>query len=217
MAFFMGSVCMRAAFYARKASCPLSVSTERGTKKPIGDDLGLGNGFAPRVSCVLLVICLLAGSASVWLFETSPAIAKQKSTVVKKDKKSSVVKTDKSVAANKKKQKSFVAKHRKSIVSAKEGAHIVPEVRTPVDKHEKDVVAAPEKAKTGPAIQVLRVKPDEDLSDVRANWLDDAPVDLMAGEDLSGMFGVGGQWIVPAYDATAGERASLGTRFVPPR
>jgi hypothetical protein len=25
---------------------------------------------------------------------------------------------------------------------------------------------------------MLRVKPDEDLSDVRANWLDDAPVDL---------------------------------------
>jgi hypothetical protein len=30
------------------------------------------------------------------------------------------------------------------------------------------------------------------------------------------MFGVGGQWIVPAYDATAGERASFGTQLAPP-
>jgi hypothetical protein len=80
---------------------------------------------------------------------------------------------------------------------------------------EKDVAAALKKTKTGPAIQMLRVKPDEDLSDVRANWLDDAPVDLIVGEDLWGMFGVGGQWIVPAYGATAGERASFGTRLAP--
>jgi hypothetical protein len=82
---------------------------------------------------------------------------------------------------------------------------------------EKDVAEAPGKTKTGPAIQMLRVKPDKDLSDVRANWLDDAPVDLIAGEDLWGMFGVGGQWIVPAYDARAGERTSFGTRLAPPR
>jgi hypothetical protein len=79
---------------------------------------------------------------------------------------------------------------------------------------EKDVAAAPEKTKTGPAIQMLRVKPDENFSDVRANWLDDAPVDLIVGGDLWGMFGVGGQWIVPAYDARAGERASFGARLV---
>ena len=62
---------------------------------------------------------------------------------------------------------------------------------------EKDVAAAPEKTKTGPAIQMFRVKPDEELSDVRANWLDDAPVDLMVGEDLWGTFGVGGQGSFP--------------------
>ena len=56
---------------------------------------------------------------------------------------------------------------------------------------------------TGPTVQMLRVKPDEDLSDVRANWLDDAPVDLTVGEDLRGTFGVGGNWVVPAYAATA--------------
>jgi hypothetical protein len=44
---------------------------------------------------------------------------------------------------------------------------------------------------------------DEDLSDVRANWLDDAPVALTVGEDLRGTFGVGGNWVVPAYAATA--------------
>lgn len=71
---------------------------------------------------------------------------------------------------------------------------------------EKNVLAAPEKTKTGATIQMLTVKPEEDLSDVRANWLDDAPVDLMMGEDLSGTFGVGGNWIVPAYVATAGTR-----------
>jgi len=79
---------------------------------------------------------------------------------------------------------------------------------------EKDVATAPEKTKTGPAIQMLRVKPDENFSDVRANWLDDAPVDLIVGGDLWGMFGVGGQWIVPAYDAISGERASFGARLV---
>jgi hypothetical protein len=76
---------------------------------------------------------------------------------------------------------------------------------------EKDVAEAPEKTKTAPAIQMLRVKPDEDLSDVRANWLDDAPLDLIAGEDLWGMFGVGGQWIVPAYDARAGLFSERGS------
>ena len=38
---------------------------------------------------------------------------------------------------------------------------------------------------------------------MRANWLDDAPVDLIVGEDLWGTFGIGGNWIVPAYAATA--------------
>jgi hypothetical protein len=80
---------------------------------------------------------------------------------------------------------------------------------------ENDVPAAAEKTKTGPAIQMLRVRSHEDLSDVRANWLDDAPVDLIVGQDLSGTFGVGGNWIVPAYAATAGARTS--TQFAPAR
>ena len=87
-------------------------------------------------------------------------------------------------------------------------------IEEPIEKH---VGAAPEKTKTEPAIQMLRVKPDEDLSDVRANWLDDAPVDLIVGGDLRGMFGIGGQWIVPAYGATDRERASFGTRLAPAR
>ena len=68
----------------------------------------------------------------------------------------------------------------------------------------------PEMTKTGPVIQMLRVKPDEDHSDVRANWLDDAPVDLIVGEDLWGMFGIGGQWILPAYSARAGADSGRG-------
>jgi hypothetical protein len=77
---------------------------------------------------------------------------------------------------------------------------------------EKDVPAAPEKTKTGPTVQMLGVKPDEDLSDVRANWLDDAPVDLTVGEDLRGTFGVGGNWVVPAYAATGPARRPLSRR-----
>jgi hypothetical protein len=84
----------------------------------------------------------------------------------------------------------------------------------PVDK---DVPAASENTKTGLAIQMLKVKPDEDLSDVRANWLDDGPVNLIVGEDLWGTFGVGGNWIVPAYAATAGEKTSFTTRLAPAR
>jgi hypothetical protein len=85
------------------------------------------------------------------------------------------------------------------------------------ESFERDVPGVPEKTEMGHAIQVLKVTPDEDLSDVRANWLDDAPVNLIVGQDLWGMFGVGGQWIVPAYDATADERTSFGTRFPRPR
>jgi len=76
----------------------------------------------------------------------------------------------------------------------------------------EDVPAAPEKTKTGPTVRMLRVKPDEDLSDVRANWLDDAPVDLTVGEDLRGTFGVGGNWVVPAYAATARKTTSFATQ-----
>ena len=100
----------------------------------------------PRVSYLLISICLLAGSASLCLVAASSAIAKQKSTIVKKDKKASIAKKDKSVTAGnksvaaRKKQKSFAAKNRKSIVSAKEEARTVPQVRTPVDKH--DCIAA---------------------------------------------------------------------------
>ena len=82
---------------------------------------------------------------------------------------------------------------------------------------EKDVPAASEKTKTGATIQMLKVNPDEDLSDVRANWLDDAPVDLIVGEDLSGTFGVGGNWTVPAYGAKAGETTSFTTQLAPAR
>ena len=82
---------------------------------------------------------------------------------------------------------------------------------------EKDVPAAAEKPKTGPTIQMLRVRPDYDLFEVRANWLDDAPVDLIVGEDLSGTFGVGGNWVVPAYVASASETASFATRLALPR
>ena len=69
-------------------------------------------------------------------------------------------------------------------------------------------VAAAEQTKPGPAIQMLKVKAD-DVSEVQANWLDDAPVNLIVGQDLSGIFGVGGQWVIPAYDATASERTSF--------
>jgi hypothetical protein len=82
---------------------------------------------------------------------------------------------------------------------------------------ETDEPIPPEKTKTGSAIQMLRVKPDDDPSDVRANWLDDAPVDLIVGEDLWGTFGIGGNWIVPAYAATAGEMTSFTTRLAPAR
>jgi hypothetical protein len=74
---------------------------------------------------------------------------------------------------------------------------------------ETDEPILSEKIKTGPALQMLRVKPEDELSDVRANWLDDAPVDLIVGEDLWGTFGVGGNWIVPAYAAKAGQTTSL--------
>jgi hypothetical protein len=79
---------------------------------------------------------------------------------------------------------------------------------------EKDIPAAAQQTKMGPTIQMLRVKPDDELLDVRANWLDDAPVDLIVGADLSGTFGVGGNWVVPAYRASAGETTS---RQAPPR
>jgi len=79
---------------------------------------------------------------------------------------------------------------------------------------EKDVPAVAEKTKMVPTIQMLRVRPDYDLFEVRANWLDDAPVDLIVGEDLSGTFGVGGNWVVPAYVASASETTP---RLVPTR
>jgi len=82
---------------------------------------------------------------------------------------------------------------------------------------EKDVPAAVEKTKMGPTIQMLRVRPDDELVEVRANWLDDAPVDLIVGEDLSGTFGVGGNWVIPAYVASAGETTSFVARLAPAR
>ena len=80
----------------------------------------------------------------------------------------------------------------------------------------KDISAAPEKRKAGPTIELLKVRADE-MSDVQANWLDDAPVDLIVGGELSSAFGVGGSWVVPAYAAQAGETTSFTARVVPVR
>ena len=80
----------------------------------------------------------------------------------------------------------------------------------------EEISAAPEKRKAGQSIELLKVRADE-MSEVRANWLDDAPVDLIVGQDLSGAFGVGGSWVVPAYAAQAGETTSFTARFVPAR
>jgi hypothetical protein len=80
----------------------------------------------------------------------------------------------------------------------------------------EDISAAPEKRKAGQSIELLKVRADE-MSEVRANWLDDAPVDLIVGQDLSGAFGVGGSWVVPAYAAQAGETTSFTARFMPAR
>jgi hypothetical protein len=46
----------------------------------------------------------------------------------------------------------------------------------------------------------------------RANWLDDAPVDLTVGEDLRGTFGVGGNWVVPAYRQQPRKTTSFATQ-----
>jgi hypothetical protein len=40
---------------------------------------------------------------------------------------------------------------------------------------------------------------------------------LIVGGDLWGMFGVGGNWVLPAYAATAGEKSSFTTRLEPAR
>jgi hypothetical protein len=58
---------------------------------------------------------------------------------------------------------------------------------------------------------MLRVKGDEELSDVRANGLDDAPVALIVGENLSGAFGIGGNWIVPTDAVTAAETTTFAS------
>jgi hypothetical protein len=44
-----------------------------------------------------------------------------------------------------------------------------------------------------------------------------ARLDLIVGEDLWGTFGVGGNWVLPAYAATAGEKSSFTTRLEPAR
>ncbi len=67
---------------------------------------------------------------------------------------------------------------------------------------------APEKGEDGAAIAVLKVKAGE-RSDVQANWLDDAPVELIVGEDLSGPYGVGGSWVVPPYVTAASDTPPL--------
>ncbi|HEY7248764.1 MAG TPA: hypothetical protein VH678_33280 [Xanthobacteraceae bacterium] len=76
--------------------------------------------------------------------------------------------------------------------------------------------AVPEKREAGPAIVVVKVTADE-RSDVQANWLDDAPVELIVGEDLSGPFGVGGSWVVPPYLTAASDPPSLRAPTLPKR
>src|ERR1700738_1486685 len=91
-----------------------------------------------------------------------------------------------------------------------------PRAAPPNENSKEDISAAPEKRKAGQSIELLKVRADE-MSEVRANWLDDAPVDLIVGQGLSGALGGGGSWVVPAYAAQAGETTSFTARFVPAR
>jgi hypothetical protein len=76
----------------------------------------------------------------------------------------------------------------------------------------QDSSAVPEQKKREPTITVVKTTADE-MSEVRANWLDDAPIDLMRNQDLSGPAGVGGNWVVPPYAANADEETSFTARF----
>jgi hypothetical protein len=74
---------------------------------------------------------------------------------------------------------------------------------------EKYVPAPPEARNIGPTIQIVRVKPEKDVSENQANWLDDAPVELISGADLSGAFGIGGSWVLPAYNGNKVDQTPL--------
>jgi hypothetical protein len=68
-----------------------------------------------------------------------------------------------------------------------------------------------------PSIQMLKTQPlREGMSESAANWIDgDAPVNLMLGEELSGPAGVGGSWVVPAYNKNATDETPFAGRFAP--
>jgi hypothetical protein len=68
-----------------------------------------------------------------------------------------------------------------------------------------------------PGIRMLKTRLlREGMSESAANWIDgDAPVNLMLGEELSGPAGVGGSWIVPAYNKNATDATSFAGRFAP--
>ena len=67
------------------------------------------------------------------------------------------------------------------------------------------------------SIRMLKTHPiREGMSESAANWIDgDAPVNLMLGEELSGPAGVGGSWVVPAYNKNSNEATSFAGRFAP--
>jgi hypothetical protein len=68
-----------------------------------------------------------------------------------------------------------------------------------------------------PRIQMLKTQLlREGMSESAANWIDgDAPVNLIIGEELSGPAGVGGSWVVPAYNKNATDATSFAGRFAP--
>jgi hypothetical protein len=80
----------------------------------------------------------------------------------------------------------------------------------------KETAALPAMEKPGPTIQMLKTASvPEGMSEVAANWLDDAPINLTTGEDLHGPAGIGGNWVIPAYAANADETPSFAMRFAP--
>jgi hypothetical protein len=94
----------------------------------------------PRAVCVLVAICLLAGSGFLGFVASSPAIAKQKPTVAAKEKTSGAFKKKQKSVAARAKQPSLAAKSRKPVASAKEEPRLTAQPRTPVDK--QDCIAA---------------------------------------------------------------------------
>ena len=83
------------------------------------------------------------------------------------------------------------------------------------EMNEEPPLARPEKRL--PGIQMLKTRPlPEGMSESAANWIDgDAPVNLLLGEELSGPAGVGGSWVVPAYNKNVTDATSFAGRFAP--